>query len=117
MGRWPAAADGDDIRVYADGHRTAPLATLHTLRQQLVRDREHPNLALADFVAPAGAPVEHDHVGAFAVTTGHGEPERAAAFERDNDDYNRILFSALCDRLAEAFAERMHEHVRRELWG
>ncbi|HWE32441.1 MAG TPA: vitamin B12 dependent-methionine synthase activation domain-containing protein, partial [Solirubrobacteraceae bacterium] len=116
VGLWPAAADGDDIRVYADAGSTASLATLHTLRQQLVRDREHPNLALADFVAPAGVGVE-DHVGAFAVTTGHGEPERAAAFERDNDDYNRILFSALCDRLAEAFAERMHEHVRRELWG
>jgi 5-methyltetrahydrofolate--homocysteine methyltransferase len=116
LGLWPAAADGDDIRVYADAERTAPLATLHTLRQQLARDREHPNLALADFVAPAGVGVE-DHVGAFAVTTGHGEPERAAAFERDNDDYNRILFSALCDRLAEALAERMHEHVRREFWG
>jgi 5-methyltetrahydrofolate--homocysteine methyltransferase len=116
VGLWPAAAEGDDIRVYADAERTAPLATLHTLRQQLARDREHPNLALADFVAPAGALVE-DHVGAFAVTTGHGEPERAAVFERDNDDYNRILFSALCDRLAEAFAERMHELVRRELWG
>jgi 5-methyltetrahydrofolate--homocysteine methyltransferase len=116
VGLWPAAAEGDDIRVYADAERRAPLATLHTLRQQLARDREHPNLALADFVAPGGAGVE-DYVGAFAVTTGHGEPERAAAFERDNDDYNRILFSALCDRLAEAFAERMHEHVRRELWG
>ena len=116
VGLWPAATEGDDIRVYADAERSSPLATLHTLRQQLSRDREHPNLALADFVAPVGAGVE-DYVGAFAVTTGHGEPERAAAFERDNDDYNRILFSALCDRLAEAFAERMHEHVRRELWG
>ena len=95
---------------------SAPLATLHTLRQQLARDREHPNLALADFVAPLGAGVE-DYIGAFAVTTGHGERERAEAFERDNDDYNGILFTALCDRLAEAFAERMHERVRRELWG
>jgi 5-methyltetrahydrofolate--homocysteine methyltransferase len=116
VGLWPAAADGDDIRVYADPDRTVQLATLHTLRQQLARDSEHPNLALADFVAPLGSGVQ-DHVGAFAVTAGHGERERAEAFEREHDDYDRILFTALCDRLAEAFAERMHELVRRELWG
>ncbi len=116
VGLWPAAADGDDIRVYADSGRNTELATLHTLRQQLDRDQEHPNLALADFIAPLGSGVA-DHIGAFAVTTGHGEPERAQVFERDNDDYNKILFTALCDRLAEAFAERMHEYVRRELWG
>ena len=58
-----------------------------------------------------------DYIGAFAVTTGHGEHERAEEFDREHDDYNKILFTALCDRLAEAFAERMHEHVRRELWG
>ncbi|MDE3132795.1 MAG: cobalamin-dependent protein, partial [Acidobacteriota bacterium] len=116
IGLWPAAADGDDIRVYADPGRQIELATLHTLRQQLARDREHPNLALADFVAPLGSGVE-DHIGAFAVTAGHGERERAEAFEREHDDYNKILFTALCDRLAEAFAERMHARVRRELWG
>jgi 5-methyltetrahydrofolate--homocysteine methyltransferase len=59
----------------------------------------------------------HDHIGAFAVTAGHGEHERAEAFDREYDDYNKILFTALCDRLAEAFAERLHERVRRELWG
>jgi 5-methyltetrahydrofolate--homocysteine methyltransferase len=115
VGLWPAAADGDDIHVYADASRGTRLATLHTLRQQLARDSEHPNLALADFIAPLGAGVG-DHIGAFAVTTGHGERERAAAFEAAHDDYNKILFTALCDRLAEALAERMHERVRRELW-
>ncbi|HEX3616270.1 MAG TPA: methionine synthase [Solirubrobacteraceae bacterium] len=116
VGLWPAAADGDDINVYADPARRTQLATLHTLRQQLARDKEHPNLALADFIAPLDSGV-HDHIGAFAVTAGHGEQERADAFEREHDDYNKILFTALCDRLAEAFAERLHEHVRRELWG
>ncbi|HWD70069.1 MAG TPA: methionine synthase [Solirubrobacteraceae bacterium] len=116
IGLWPANSDGDDIRVYADPGRKLELATLHTLRQQLARDKEHPNLALADFVAPIGSGVQ-DHIGAFAVTAGYGEHERAAAFEREHDDYNKILFTALCDRLAEAFAERMHERVRRDLWG
>jgi 5-methyltetrahydrofolate--homocysteine methyltransferase len=116
VGLWPAAADGDDINVYADPDRRTQLATLHTLRQQLARDKEHPNLALADFIAPLDSGV-HDHIGAFAVTTGHGEQEHADAFDREHDDYNKILFTALCDRLAEAFAERLHEHVRRELWG
>ncbi len=115
VGLWPAAADGDDIHLYADPAHSAHLATLHTLRQQLARDSEHPNLALADFVAPLGAGVG-DHIGAFVVTTGHGERERAAAFDAAHDDYSKILFTALCDRLAEAFAERMHAHVRRELW-
>ncbi len=116
VGLWPAAADGDDVVVYSDAGRGTTQAMLHTLRQQLARDREHPNLALADFIAPLGTGVE-DYIGAFAVTTGHGERVRAEVFDRDHDDYNRILFTALCDRLAEAFAERMHEHVRRELWG
>jgi 5-methyltetrahydrofolate--homocysteine methyltransferase len=116
VGLWPAAADGDDVVVYADERRSAPLATLHTLRQQLPRDGDHANLALADFIAPTGSGVD-DYIGAFAVTTGHGERVRAELFNLDHDDYNRILFTALCDRLAEAFAERMHERVRRELWG
>jgi 5-methyltetrahydrofolate--homocysteine methyltransferase len=116
LGLWPANSDGDDIRVYADPERRLELATLHTLRQQLARDREHPNLALADFVAPLHSGVE-DYIGAFAVTAGHGEHERAAIFAREHDDYNKILFTALCDRLAEAFAERLHARVRREFWG
>jgi len=115
VGLWPANAVGDDIAVYADERRGEPLATLHTLRQQMERDAAHPNLALADFIAPVETGVA-DYVGAFAVTTGHRERERAEQFERDNDDYNGILFKALCDRLAEAFAERAHEWVRREAW-
>ena len=114
VGLWPANAQGDDIVVFADERRTHRIATLHTLRQQLARDGGRPNHALADFIGPAGVP---DHVGAFAVTAGHRERERVERFERDHDDYNAILFTALCDRLAEAFAERMHERVRRELWG
>jgi 5-methyltetrahydrofolate--homocysteine methyltransferase len=116
VGLWPAAADGDDVVVYADERRSAPLATLHTLRQQLPRDGDHANLALADFIAPTGSGVD-DYIGAFAVTTGHGERARVELFDLDHDDYNGILFTALCDRLAEAFAERLHERVRRELWG
>jgi 5-methyltetrahydrofolate--homocysteine methyltransferase len=116
VGLWPAAAIGDDIAVYADEQHVQELARLHTIRQQLIRDIEHPNLALADFVAPAEAGIQ-DYVGAFAVTTGHGERDQVAVFDAANDDYNGILFTALCDRLAEALAERMHERVRRELWG
>jgi 5-methyltetrahydrofolate--homocysteine methyltransferase len=116
VGLWPANAVGDDIAVYADERREVPLATLHTLRQQLVRDAAHPNHALADFVAPRETGAA-DYVGAFAVTTGHREEDRSALFAADNDDYNAILFKALCDRLAEAFAERMHAWVRREGWG
>jgi 5-methyltetrahydrofolate--homocysteine methyltransferase len=109
VGFFPAARDGDDIVVERGDGRTA---RLHTLRQQLDRDGERPNHALADFIAPAG-----DHIGAFAVTAGHGEREVVERFERDHDDYGAILVRALCDRLAEALAERMHERVRRELWG
>jgi 5-methyltetrahydrofolate--homocysteine methyltransferase len=116
VGLWPAAAEGDDVVVYADEQRSTTLATLHTLRQQLPRDDDHANLALADFIAPVGSGV-NDYIGAFAVTTGLGERDRVELFDRDHDDYNGILFTALCDRLAEAFAERMHERVRRELWG
>ena len=114
-GLWPANSVGDDIVVYADEERSSPLATLHTLRQQLERDAAHPNHALSDFVAPADSGVA-DYIGAFAVTTGHREQERSQQFERENDDYNAILFKALCDRLAEAFAERTHQWVRREGW-
>jgi 5-methyltetrahydrofolate--homocysteine methyltransferase len=116
VGLWPANRVGDDIVVYGDEQRAEPIATLHTLRQQFARDQTHPNLALADFVAPSAIGVT-DYVGAFAVTTGHGETEPAEQFAREHDDYNAILFKALCDRLAEAFAEQLHERVRRELWG
>jgi len=114
VGFWPANAVGDDIRLFTDDSRSAPLATLHTLRQQRVKRSGQPNVALSDFVAPEGAP---DYVGGFVVTAGIEEVALAERFERANDDYSSILVKALADRFAEAFAERLHEHVRRELWG
>ncbi|MFO1153033.1 MAG: methionine synthase [Rhodospirillales bacterium] len=116
IGLWPANAEGDDIAIYADEHRRDVLAHVHTLRQQMRRDRDRPNLALADFVAPAKSGVR-DWLGAFAVTTGHGLDEVVKDFEARHDDYAAIMAKALADRLAEAFAERMHERVRKEFWG
>ncbi|MDD1527947.1 methionine synthase [Bradyrhizobium sp. WBOS7] len=113
IGFWPANADGDDIVVYADESRTKTIATLHTLRQQLEKREGRFNAALADFVAPAGVP---DYVGGFVVTAGIGEDAVADRFKMANDDYSSILCKALADRLAEAFAERMHARVRREFW-
>ena len=113
IGFWPANSSDDDIHLFTDETRKTPLATLHTLRQQMSRENNRPNLALADFVAPAS---HADYVGGFAVTTGIGEEEHIKRFEADKDDYSAILLRALSDRLAEAFAERMHERVRREFW-
>jgi 5-methyltetrahydrofolate--homocysteine methyltransferase len=115
VGFWPANAEGDDILVFADETRGKPLAVLHTLRQQLARREGRANVALADFVAPRGSKLA-DYVGAFAVTAGIGEDEFAARFKAANDDYSAIMVKALADRLAEAFAERLHQRVRRELW-
>ena len=114
VGFWPAARAGDDIALYADDERKAPIATLHTLRQQLGRRDGRPNVALADFVGPAEV---RDYVGAFVVTAGVEDEAAARRFERANDDYSAILVKALADRLAEAFAEALHARVRRELWG
>jgi len=117
IGFWPANAVGDDIEIYADEARGEPVAVVHTLRQQMNRkDSERANLALADFVAPKQTGLA-DFIGGFAVTSGPQVEERAATFKRHNDDYNAILVTALGDRLAEAFAERMHERVRSEFWG
>ncbi|MDD1533416.1 MULTISPECIES: methionine synthase [unclassified Bradyrhizobium] len=113
IGFWPANADGDDIVLYADENRTKSIATLHTLRQQLEKREGRFNAALADFVAPAGVP---DYIGGFVVTAGIGEDAVADRFKMANDDYSSILCKALADRLAEAFAERMHARVRREFW-
>ncbi|HXL99082.1 MAG TPA: methionine synthase, partial [Rhizomicrobium sp.] len=114
VGFWPANADGDDIAIYGDKARKFPIHTLHTIRQQMARESNKPNLALADFIAPKGTP---DFIGGFVVTAGLGEEAHIKRFEADKDDYSAILLRALADRLAEAFAERMHERVRRELWG
>ena len=116
IGFWPANAAGDDIRLFADESRTNELATFFTLRQQLTKRDGNANVALSDFVAPldSGKP---DYVGGFVVTAGIEEVAIAERFERANDDYNSILVKALADRFAEAFAERMHEKVRKEFWG
>jgi len=116
VGFWPANADGDDIVLWVDEKRETELARWHTLRQQMAKADGRPNLALADFTAPIGSGVA-DYVGAFAVTTGHGVDEVVAEFAAAHDDYGSIMARALADRLAEAFAERLHERVRRELWG
>jgi 5-methyltetrahydrofolate--homocysteine methyltransferase len=115
-GFWPANAEGDDIEVYADEARDRPIATLHTLRQQLARREGRANVALADFVAPRSSGIA-DYVGAFIVTAGLGEDEIAKRFRGANDDYSSIMVKALADRLAEAFAEHLHAKVRRQLWG
>ncbi len=111
VGLYEAAGDGDDIVLYGDGG--AYLGTLHTLRQQ--REQPGPNLALSDFVAPVQVGVR-DFAGAFALTI-HGADELAAEFEARHDDYGAILIKALADRLAEAFAEKLHQDVRRKWWG
>jgi 5-methyltetrahydrofolate--homocysteine methyltransferase len=116
VGFWPANSVGDDIELYTGEARTKRLATLHTLRQQMAREPGKPNFALADFVAPRETGLK-DYVGGFAVTAGIGEEDVARRFERANDDYSKIMVKALADRLAEAFAEALHEKVRRELWG
>jgi 5-methyltetrahydrofolate--homocysteine methyltransferase len=116
IGFWPANADGDDIRLFANGARREPLATVHSLRQQMRRPAGTANLALADYVAPLESGVA-DWLGAFAVTAGLGLDALVAEFEAQQDDYTAILAKALADRLAEAFAERLHERVRREFWG
>jgi 5-methyltetrahydrofolate--homocysteine methyltransferase len=120
VGFWPANADGDDVVLYTDETRTTELTRLHTLRQQMAKDKNRAdggraNVALSDFVAPIGT--KPDWVGGFAVTAGHGEMEIAAKFKAAGDDYNAILAAALADRLAEAFAEALHRKVRTELWG
>jgi len=118
IGFWPANAVGDDVALFADDKRNDVQATLHTLRQQMAREnrRDRANTALADFVAPKESGLA-DYVGMFAVTAGIGEAEALAKYIDKTDDYSRIMLKALADRFAEAFAERMHQRVRREFWG
>jgi len=116
-GFWPAASRGDDIVLFSDETRQSEQAVLHTLRQQMARtSSSRANVALSDFIAPEGSGIR-DYIGGFAVTAGHGEDELAARYERAGDDYNKIMSQALADRLAEAFAERLHQIVRKDLWG
>jgi 5-methyltetrahydrofolate--homocysteine methyltransferase len=116
VGFWPANAEGDDILIFADEARAQPVAVVHALRQQLAKREGRANAALSDFIAPRSSGVA-DYIGAFTVTAGLGEDDVAARFKTANDDYSAILVKALADRLAEAFAERLHQRVRREFWG
>ncbi|MBL7964817.1 MAG: B12-binding domain-containing protein, partial [Flavobacteriales bacterium] len=114
-GIWPAnTVDHDDVELYADASRTKVLGRTHAMRQQSKKAPGVPYIALSDFIAPKGTP---DFIGGFAVSAGHGVDERVKRFEAAHDDYSAILLKALADRLAEAFAEKLHEVVREELWG
>jgi 5-methyltetrahydrofolate--homocysteine methyltransferase len=116
IGFWPANSAGDDIQVFADEARIKPMAVMHGLRQQLSKREGRFNTAISDFVAPRESGLA-DYLGAFAVTAGIGEDVIADRFKRANDDYSAIMVKALADRLAEAFAERLHQRVRKEFWG
>jgi 5-methyltetrahydrofolate--homocysteine methyltransferase len=115
IGFWPANAVEDDIRLFTDDDRQTERATFFTLRQQISKRDGKANLALSDFVAPLSSG-KADYVGGFVVTAGIEEVAIAERFERANDDYSSIMVKALADRFAEAFAERMHEVVRKEYW-
>ncbi len=112
FGLWPANSVGDDVAVNVDGREE----TLHLLRQQADKPVDRPDFCLADFIAPRDSG-RQDWIGAFAVTAGIGIEPHVARFEADHDDYNAILLKSLADRLAEAFAERLHQRVRTEFWG
>jgi 5-methyltetrahydrofolate--homocysteine methyltransferase len=117
VGLFPANTVGiDDIEVYSDESRSGVKRVLHTIRQQMQKSKDEPNIALADFIASKESGVE-DYIGMFAVTAGLGIEKLIDKFEKDHDDYNSIMTKALADRLAEAFAEHLHELVRKEYWG
>ncbi|MEP0860619.1 MAG: methionine synthase [Ignavibacterium sp.] len=116
FGIFPANSVGDDIEVYSDESRKGVLTVLHTLRQQVQKTEGQPNIALADFIAPKDSGLI-DYIGAFAVTAGLGIEKLIQEFEKNHDDYNSIMIKAIADRLAEAFAEHLHELVRKEYWG
>ena len=109
-GLWPCWRDGDDVVVYCE--QTEAHVRLPFLRQQIAKREGKANMCLADFISRDG-----DWIGGFAVTTGHGIEAHLAQFKANIDDYSDIMLKALADRLAEAFAERMHEHIRKDLWG
>jgi len=116
IGFYPANSIDDDIELYTDESRTEVLETLHHLRQQNVKAPGRANYCLSDFIA-SKVSGKADYIGGFAVTTGIGIDERVAQYEKDHDDYNSIMLKALADRLAEAFAEYLHEQVRKDHWG
>ncbi len=116
IGLYPAQSVGDDIEIYSDEKRNKSIAVVHTLRQQMQKNNLRPNLSLSDFIAPVESAVS-DYIGFFAVTAGIGIEKLISQFEAEHDDYSMILTKALADRLAEAFAELMHERTRKEFWG
>ncbi|MBT7581415.1 MAG: methionine synthase, partial [Kordiimonadaceae bacterium] len=116
IGFWNASSIGDDVELYTDENRGEPVNTVHFLRQQMNKRSGKANMCLADFVAPKESGIS-DYMGGFAVTAGIGIEEKLELFKGSHDDYNDILLKALADRLAEAFAEHMHERVRKEFWG
>ncbi|WP_370242636.1 vitamin B12 dependent-methionine synthase activation domain-containing protein, partial [Marisediminitalea sp.] len=115
IGLFPANRQDDDVVIYADESRQETLGVAHHLRQQTDKPKGA-NYCLSDFVAPVGSGI-NDYIGAFAVTGGIGEDELAASYEEKGDDYNAIMVKAVADRLAEAFAEYLHEQVRKQYWG
>lgn len=115
FGIWPAHSEGDDIVLFGDESRTKELGRFYHLRQQEKKKEGSPNFCLSDFVAPRE--VNTDYCGAFAVTAGIGIEKWMAVYKADHDDYSAIMLEALADRLAEAFAELLHERVRKEYWG
>jgi 5-methyltetrahydrofolate--homocysteine methyltransferase len=116
IGFFPAVGVGDDIRIFRDEGRQQEGSVIHHLRQQISKSHGQPNRCLADYVAPEESGLK-DWIGAFSVTVGYGVDTLSKRFEKDEDDYKKILLKALADRFAEAFAERMHERVRKEFWG
>ncbi|NOX91460.1 MAG: methionine synthase [Gammaproteobacteria bacterium] len=115
VGIFPANSVGDDIEIYTDESRSEIRTVFYNLRQQQQKAKGKPNRCLSDFIAPKDSG-KIDYLGGFAITTGIGIDERVAEFEKNHDDYHAIMLKALADRLAEAFAERMHEKIRQEIW-
>ncbi|XP_042865202.1 methionine synthase-like isoform X2 [Penaeus japonicus] len=116
VGFYPANSVGDDIEIYSDESRSQVIAKLHGLRQQAEKESHDPFCCISDFIAPRETGIK-DYIGMFAVTAGFGTDELCKRFQADFDDYNIILVKAIADRLAEAFAEELHERVRKDLWG
>ncbi|PJA97785.1 MAG: methionine synthase, partial [Ignavibacteriales bacterium CG_4_9_14_3_um_filter_30_11] len=116
FGLYTANSVDDDIEIYTDENKGGVLSTFHTLRQQSKKSKGEPNIALADFILPKETET-NDYIGAFAVTTGIGLEKTVKKFEEDQDDYNSIMAKAIADRLVEAFAELLHEKIRKEFWG
>ena len=113
---WPANSNKDDIEIYKDESRKEVCSVLYTLRQQMSKASSRANLALSDFIGPKDKKIR-DYIGAFSVTAGIDMEKKSSEFKKNNDDYGSIMLSAICDRFAEAFAERLHERVRKEFWG